>query len=1133
MPKNFSNKTIFKIMRFSFIQLVLLTITINMGYSHNGYGQEPLAEHVSLFIKNGSVKSVLDNIEKQSNVKFSYQKGVIPIKSKIDVDFKNETLGEVLKKILTPEHITFQVLKNNQIVLTSTISSEKINDAFGENSQSTFLADIIVKGVVTDEKGEKLPGVNVIIKGTDKSSTTDSNGEYFIVAKDKKDILVFSYLGFVSQELAVGNSTQLNVILKSDSKELNEVVVIAYGKTTKKKLVSAVATIDTKDIANAPYTSVVNGLAGRAAGLFVQESGGEYGSLASISIRGGGEPAYYVDGMKASKGEFSRIAASDIENISILKDAAATALYGFDAANGVVLVTTKRGDNQKIKFSYSGNYAFVTPSLEPKYLTAYEKAIYKNKVYFNDGLPAVYDAEMLNILKNNLDPIAHPNTNAYRELIKPSSAQLAHNLSMNGTVNNTRVFMSLDYFNQDGIFKTGSNLGFKRYAYRSNISHKFEDIGLLVEGNMTLQHSLKVTPPRGSSNILSHVRNWNPGDPFYNPAGNYYGQENPLSEADDRAGYQNDEVNFAKGGLSLGWDVKEIKGLKLSARGNYIYDSNFYKYFSANQRNAAPSYTWANLLENSGKANLNQSTARSLSYNLEAQIDYKNTFFDKHSVELSGVYVQNESNGDNFSASRRDFSSPAVDQLFAGSSVGKDNNGNGYESGSIGYVGRLKYDFDSKYVLEANFRYDGYDGFAPGAKFALFPSVSLGWNLDREEFIKPLMEVVGMSSLKFRASIGKIGSAFGRFSYLSVYNLQNNNYFIGGEYVTGFSEGGLTPNNDAATWTTTESKNIGVDFGFMNNKLTGSFDAFYYRTTGYLGSPASIYTTPLGQGLPQINTDSAFRRGGVELGLNYSTKIDEVKLNFGGNVSYYDQLWEKNAAESLTDLKNPYKRITHQVDYYTNGYINQGFYQNYDQIINSPRRLGSTQTYLGDIIYQDFNGDGRLDGDDQVHIGKSSFPHITYGANLNAEYRGFSFAVLFQGTSNRQLYLGDIYRNGINQKNYVIQTDSWTPDNTDALFPRASSFDSVNGSNNIVGSDFWLKDAWYLRLKSLTLSYDLKNYFLKDYKGISNCSLSFSGTNLFTISPLNKFYLDPETSNDNNYGYPVGKTFNIGLRTTF
>ena len=1081
------------------------------------------SQNVTFKGSNLSARKVLSVLKAQTDYVFFYEREILNDFQPVNLNLQNASIETALKSAFANEAISWNIVDKTVFLATKKeLPAVKLE-----------VLQIIIKGTVTNEKGEPIPGANVLAKGSTVAVQTDADGNFSINVSNNVTKLVVSFVGMESQEVIIGKNP-LIIVLKEQGQKLEEVVIsVAYGKSSKKKLVSAIATIDTKEIANAPYTSVVNGLAGRAAGLFVQESGGEYGSLASISIRGGGEPAYYVDGIKASKGEFSRIAASDIENISVLKDAAATALYGFDAANGVVLVTTKRGDNQKIKFSYSGNYAFVTPSLEPKYLTAYEKAIYKNKVYFNDGLPAVYDAEMLNILKNNLDPIAHPNTNAYKELIKPSSAQLAHNLSMNGTVNNTRVFMSLDYFSQDGIFKTGSDLGFKRYAYRSNISHKFEDIGLLVEGNMTLQHSLKVTPPRGSSNILSHVRNWNPGDPFYNPEGNYYGQENPLSEADDRAGYQNDEVNFVKGGLSLGWDVKGVKGLKLSTRGNYVYDSSFYKYFSANQRNAAPSYTWANLLENSGKANINQSTARSLSYNLEAQIDYKNTFFDKHTVELTGVYVQNEANGDNFSASRRDFSSPAVDQLFAGSSVGKDNNGNGYESGSIGYIGRLKYDFNSKYVLEANFRYDGYDGFAPGAKFALFPSVSLGWNVDREEFIKPLMEVVGLSSLKFRASIGKIGSAFGRFSYLSVYNLQNNNYYIGGEYVTGFSEGGLTPSNDAATWTTTESKNVGVDFGFMNNKLTGSFDAFYYRTTGYLGSPASIYTTPLGQGLPQINTDSAFRRGGVELGLNYKTNIDDVKLNIGGNVSYYDQLWEKNANESLTDLKNPYKRSTQQVDYYTNGYISQGLYQSYDQMINSPRRLGATQMYLGDIVYQDFNGDGRLDGDDQVRIGKGSFPHITYGANLNAEYKGFSLAVLFQGTSNRQMYLGDIYRNGINQKNYVIQTDSWTPDNTDALFPRASSFDSVNGSNNIAGSDFWLKDAWYLRLKSLSLSYDLKNFFLKDYKGISNCALSFSGTNLFTISPLNKFYLDPETSSDNNYGYPVGKTFNIGLRTTF
>lgn len=1112
-PKPWLSSKTKQTMRLTSVLLISLAFQMSASVS---------SQNVTFKGNNLSARTVLSILKAQTDYVFFYDREILKGFQPVNLNVQNASIETALKSVFANEAISWNI--TDKTVFLSTKKQD--------HTSTLKIQQIVVTGIVTDEKGMPVPGANINVAGTKTGVQTDVNGNFSIEVPNKAYKLVVSFIGMESQEVSIGNAP-LSVVLKEQGQKLEDIVVIAFGTSTKKKLVSSIATVKTKEISEAPYSSVVNGLAGRVSGLFVQESGGEFGSLASISIRGAGEPLYVLDGIRTTKEEFSRIPASDIDNISILKDAGATALYGFDAGNGVVLITTNKGGNHKLKFSYSNNTSFRGQTYRPEYQSAYEHAIFKNEAAFNDGLAPIVDDATLNILKNNLDPVRYPKIGTYDAFMKKVTSQAEHNLSLNGSVNGTQVFMSLNSYLEDGVYSTGTH-GLKRYSYRTNLSHRFSDIGLTVSGNLLLQHGVRKTPPIGTGYINLVLRQAENGEPLFNPAGNYYGAGNLLALTDDAAGYNKLETNLYEGRLAFDWDVIGVKGLKFSTNANYRFDSSFNKVFRANAQNSAQKYNWDNLVIDMGKASLFESFGRDLSYNLTTRLNYLHTFGQNHTVDLTAGLEQSEGWGDYFDASRRDFVSPAVDQLFAGSEVGKGNNGYGSERGSIGYIGRLKYDFASKYIIEGNFRYDGYDGFAVGHKFGFFPSMSIGWNIDKENFAKYFMDPIGMSSLKLRASIGETGRTGSRFGYLSNYSLLNGNYYIGGEFKPGFAEGGLTPNLDQfVTWYTIESKNAGVDFGFMKNKLTGSFDAFYYRTIGYPGSPASIYTTPLGQSLPQINTKSAHRRGGVELSLNYRTNIDQVKLNFGGNISYFDQLWEKNEGENLTSLKDPRIRITHQKDYVTHGYIDQGYYQTLEDILNSPRRLGSNDTYLGDLKYQDVNGDGLIDGEDQVRIGKSSFAHITYGGTIGAEYNGFSLNALFQGTSNRQIYLGYMYNQGINLKTYAIQLDTWKPDNTDALFPRSSTFNNSNGDNNNRSSTFWLQDAWYIRLKSISLSYDLKYKFLKDMKGIQNCSLLLSGVNLFTISPITKYGLDPETSDGSNISYPVGKTMNIGLRVTF
>lgn len=1099
----------------SLLLFAVLAATAGSSYSQSA--------RINLKMKDATIVDVFREIERTSEFGFFFKNDEMDLNRRVSIDLKNATIDEILKKILV-DNYSYKILDKNIIVTKSDVNN------IGQQQKS-------VTGKVTDSSGATLPGVSVSIKGTTVGTITDSNGNYSLANVPENATLQFSFVGMKTQEVPIAGKTIIKVTMEEEIIGIGEVIAIGYGTTTKSKLVSAVTQVETKGLATSPYTSSVSSLAGRAAGLFVAETGGNYGSLPTISIRGGGEPAYIIDGIKSTKEVFALIPPSDIADISILKDASAAAVYGFNSANGIVLVTTKRAGKGKIQIAYGSDFSFQTNPLHPSFMTQYEKALFDNALSFNDGRSPTVDDATLNILKNNLDLVLHPQNLPYYDLLKKYTGQQRHSLTISGSQNNTDVYVSMNYFNQDAIYKQGNN-GLDRYSMRFNMSHKFDQIGLTASSGLNISRQTTQYPSSGEWYLWIGALRTNRGTPFFNPAGNYYGEGNSMAQLDPAAGYAKSEQNHAIADLTMKWEVPFVKGLTVTAVGLYQMDNSFNKTWTSGFRNSAPIYTWDNMPSDMGLPVLNENTGRFNTYTMEAHIDYLRTFLKDHTIELTGVAIKSADRYDYFAASRKDYISSAVDELFAGSPVGQQTDGSASEAGRLGYVARLKYDYKSKYILEGSFRYDGNDNFPSEKRWGLFPAVTLGWNLGNEDFLKPYFNKIGLNSLKLRASVGMLGAqgSVGRFGYLSAYSLNNSSYYIDGQWKGSFVEGPLVSRD--LTWQTTKSENIGFDFALLKNKISGSVDWFYYRTTGFIGSPATDYTTPLGKNLPQINTNSVFRRGGFEASLAYHTELKGVQINLGGNISYYDQLWEKNDAENIVNLKNPYTRITHQTDYYTVGYQDLGYFQSIDQIINSPRQPSSTKTYPGDLSYADTNGDGKIDGDDQRRIGKGSFAHIIYGTTLNASYKGFTIDGLIQGTSNRQMDLNagnwNTWMDGPNAITYTILQDYWRADNQDALFPRQSSdLSDVNGSNNVVNSTFWLKDAWYIRLKSLSLSYDLKSSILKKASFIGNCAIILSGTNLLTISPITKYMMDPEIADYGSYSYPVMRTYNLGLRVTF
>ncbi|MBJ6369600.1 SusC/RagA family TonB-linked outer membrane protein [Snuella sedimenti] len=1070
-----------------------------------------------------TIDEVFDILRTQTEFTFIYQEDLFKDAPKIHVKKGIIKANKLLKESLSKSNYNFNITKSNKIIV---IEAPK---------EIVEVQQFSVSGTITDIDGQPLPGASVLEKGTNNGVQSDFDGKFSLKVASSDAVLVISYIGYATKEVVVNNQTNIEIILKESASELDEVVVVGYGQTSQKKLISAVSQVKTDKIEKAPFANMVEGLAGRAPGLITRQSGGDYGSIPRISIRGGGTPVVYIDDIQRDIAALAALPPGDIKNISILKDAAATAIYGFNAPSGVILVTTNTGAKEKLTFSYRNTFAIQRPTTKPTWLTAYEHSLLLNSAAFNDGLDPIISDDLLETFRTNSDPINRPNKrDVYDRAINKMALLKRHNIKLDGTAGNTSIFTSLDFFRQDGLYN-GNDYGLNRYSLRSNINQKVDALNLTIKSNLSIVREEIERTPLSSWSIFSHVRNWRPGVPLFNEAGNYIGNENPLAEADQKAGVSRNRSSDIDYRLEFDFEIPQIPGLHLKAVGKYGFGNGFNKNFRTNPSGIAPLYTDDNQLRDIGKAQLSQSASEGYNYFLEGHITYLKSF-KKHTVDFTGIYTVGESFGESFSASRRDFPSPQVPFLFAGSPEGRDNSGSGSESGRIGYVARLKYDFDAKYFVQVSGRYDGFDGFEDGYKYNLFPSVALGWNIDNETFAKPILDKLRISSFKLRGSWGEVGNSGARFQYLPRYNLNQNVYYSYDAFNTGFSEGNLVPTSNTTTWSKVESRNLGLDFGLFNDKLKGNLDWFYYETTGFLGSPEDTYTTTLGKSLPQINIDSEHRREGVELNLQYNTRLGNVDFYVGGNVTYFDQLWAKTD-EIENDLKNPYTRQAQQIDVALRGYIDQGYYQTIEDLLNSPHREASTDTYLGDIRYQDVNGDGRVDGDDFRRLGKGDFPHIQYGINTGFAYKGLSVNVLFQGTSNRQMYIGgggSIWNDALNHMLFTIQDDSWSPTNRDALFPRTSTFNNANGSNNQTTSSFWLQDAWYLRMKSLDITYNLKSILPKNVlPGISQWNLTLSGTNLFTISPINDYFLDPETSSTNNYGYPNGKTFSLGMNLTF
>ena len=1070
---------------------------------------------VSINRNNLPLKEFINEIERQTDYLFMYSEKEIDLQEQVQVNAKNKPVSKVLEEVFGNSEIAYNFNEGYISLRTKGASVQQKQKK--------------ITGVVSDNLGP-VAGANIMIKGSTIGTVTDMDGRFTLEVPEQAT-LVISYIGFLPQEIQVGNKSEFAISLKEDTKLLDEVVVIGYGTTSAKIMVSAVTSVKGEKLQELPFNSVATTLQGRASGVIIQEHGSEPGAKPKVSIRGGGDPVYVIDGVISRDGwEFQTLNPDDIESISVLKDAASLAVYGSRAADGIIMVKTKEGRKGKTAITYSFNAQFSQPTFYPDKVDGYTFAVEQNNAGISDGFGPYsrYSEEVLETIKNQTNPYVYANTD-WRDLVFNDFApEYKHSLSMSGNAKDINYYLSLGALDQGSLYSTPDALSYKRYNVRSNINTTFDKIGLKVALNVNAAMEKRHAPSVGANGV--HYNSLEPVTPAFNQDGTYTSlSHHPLAEMDERSGYNKEDGLFVNTQFIADWVLPWIQGLSLGTMLHYRLNSSHVKKFVAR----APQYNTDGSEFIVSKPHLKEEAYFGEVYNLELNASYQKTFFEKHNIDAKAVFTVTENTGSDFWASRRDYLSSKVDQLFAGPSVGMQNSGKSEEGGRMGVVGRLKYDYDNRYYIEGSFRYDGSDNFAPGYRWGFFPSVAAAWDITEEPFFKAL-NLSNVNLLKIRASYGKTGTETDveRFGYLSTYSLKEDVICIGGKSLFGFSEGALVA-PELLTWYTRNSLNYGLDYAFLNNRIKGNIDYFYYVTEGGLMSPKDRYTTPLGKDLPQIKSDSKHRREGFEFNAKWSDNVEDFTYEIGTNMTYYNNLWVKKADEKITDLKNPWKRVTHQTDHYKDLiYMANGLYHTPEQILNSARRLQSSETKLGDISYQDINGDGKIDSEDQIRYGMPTEPHFTYGVDFLLGYKGFTLSGLFYGTGKRNIIINNGYRMGEARVLFdKVQLDYWREDNQDASFPRTSLTSNVNGGNNQEKSTFWVKNASYLRLKNLTLGYDFKYSVLKNVPWISTCKINLTGTNLFTISGINDFQ-DPETEVDYAY-YPFQRVYSLGVLIGF
>ncbi|WP_373514567.1 SusC/RagA family TonB-linked outer membrane protein [Persicitalea sp.] len=1019
---------------------------------------------------------------------------------------------------------------------------------------------LAVAGKVTDEAGTGIPGVNVVVKSSTTGTTTDSDGNYLVNAPNGGVSLIFSSIGFVTQEVPLNSRTKLDIQLAADTKSLDEVVVVGYGTQKKETVTGSVVSVKGDELVKSPAVNLANSLAGRLPGVTVVNRSGEPGADgATIRIRGantlGNNSALIViDGIPNRSGGLDRINPNDIESISVLKDAAA-AIYGSRAANGVILITTKRGKTGKPSLSYSFNQGFANPTVVPNTADAAQYTsmlndldIYAlpvaewaaaNEAYKTTGSytrpngtvrKAPYTPDDLQKYRDGSDPWGHPNTNWYDATLKKNSPQTRHNVQLTGGSENVKYLASLGYQNQDGYY-INSATGYKQYDLRINLDatiNKYVKVNLGMLG----RQENRAYPTKSANTIFRMLQRGKPQEPAYWPDGrpgpDIENGENPVVITTDLSGYDRNVQNYVQTNGSLEIKIPGVEGLKFTGTGAIDYNTRNGKFWNIPwtlyQRGSgfeADGTTPKLVASVRGPAEPQLSLSNSNQTNilLGGVFSYDKTF-GNHTINLLAGTNRETIQGEGFNAFRRFFISPALDQLFAGGDLQKDNGGGAYNSARINYFGRVGYNFKEKYLAEFLWRYDGSDIFPKETRYGFFPGIMLGWVISEEGFWKN--NVPAVNFLKVRGSVGQLGNdQIDTYQYLSTYGFRS--YIIGGNETKTLYEARIP--NPNITWEIATNSNLGLEGQLFNGKVTFEFDLFSNHRTNILWFKNASVPESTGLSLPRQNIGEVKNKG-WEFNIGYRNSIKDFKYNFSVNGGYAQNkiiFWDE--APGAPD----WQRSTGKPMYTYVAYKYDGVFKDQAAIDANTLDYSAIVKALrpGDMKYQDYNGDGKITPDDRVRLDNTNLPLFQGGINLGAQYKNFDLTVLFQGAAGAKQYISAGESGNIGNYLQEIADNRWTIDNPSSVHPRIANRSDQYFSG---GNDYWLRSTDYLRLKNLELGYSIPSEIVSKV-GLSAFRVYFNGLNLATFTKMTSF--DPEADNSLGRYYPQTKVVNFGVTATF
>lgn len=1017
--------------------------------------------------------------------------------------------------------------------------------------QYTYAQEAVtVKGTVTNDEGQPLAAAVVMEDGTTNGASTGSDGTYTIMVKEGA-VLTVSYIGYSSVEKKLGKGqTTMDFILAEDNLFLTETVVVGYGTQKKVNLTSAISVIDNDEIKTTTGTGIVTKLQGKVAGLNIRQMSSEPGSYDnSVNIRNFGTPIYIIDGIQRTTSDFNRLNSEDIESISVLKDASA-AIYGLNASNGVVIVTTKQGSDGKTRFKFNANVGFSSPTSLVEMTDAYGYYTLQNYASVNYGGEPVISFDELE--KYRLGLPGYETTDFRSLVLKHNAIRQEYNFSADGGTEKVTYYMNVNYINDGGLLKT-NDISYDKLALRSNVKAKLSN-DLTAAVNLSAYRDKKTQPFAGFYNTWRAVVSTIPyRRPFANDNPDYLQNlndgdtRNPLGLADsDKSGYNSQEINSYQITAELAYAPSWFKGFEL--KGRVAYDQRFMETKSLQKEYHVYDYNPETDVYRQTTLNspnrISNKFDKTRYITSQVQATYKKQIAEDHNLAATIVF-ETRSYDYSYLQTTKMYDFYSIDEVSYAADKDAKTTGLSSKARNMSFLGRINYDYKGKYLVEVSARYDGSNRYHKDVRWGFFPVISAGWRISEEQFMKNQRVV---TNLKLRGSYGVVGQDQGEaYQYISAYSLGSSKWtsFEPDKTVQGINTPALV--NKDLTWTKNYIADVGFDIGFFKNRLSITFDLFQRQRTGILATRAVSLSNTFGATYPQENLNSTITRG-LELSILHDNRIGDLSYSISGNVTLSR---EKSGYIESAERTNAWSWFRDNRAYrYSDivwGYNVLGQFQNQAEIDAAPIQNGSNGNsfvYPGDWNYEDVNGDGIIDSDDARPIAYGSTPILNYGLNISLGWKGIDLNILFQGAAGFSARYSLVYTEPLwkNSNSAATFLDCWHKDPYNpgewipGKWPSTRASTASNAGLTYSENNRWRRPSDYLRLKNVELGYSIPQEWTRKAK-IQSIRIFVSGTNLLTVcDPFIKGF-DPERNSTGTgsyaFDYPLTRTINIGVDINF